>query len=95
MYDDIANNPSNPRPGVIINNPKGSDVYAGVPKVLFVNYKFLSQILLVSVWMCNIKKKRKLHIYNSFLHYLKYFSSIIRKIDSFVTRFLKTIIQGK
>nr|KAJ0199247.1 hypothetical protein LSAT_V11C600332900 [Lactuca sativa] len=32
MYDDIANNPSNPRPGVIINNPKGSDVYAGVPK---------------------------------------------------------------
>ena len=34
MYDDIANNPLNPRPGVIINNPKGKDVYAGVPKVL-------------------------------------------------------------
>ena len=33
MYDDIANNPYNPRPGVIINSPKGSDVYAGVPKV--------------------------------------------------------------
>jgi len=32
MYDDIANNPSNPRPGTIINNPLGSDVYAGVPK---------------------------------------------------------------
>ncbi|KAL8196192.1 hypothetical protein R6Q57_025192 [Mikania cordata] len=32
MYDDIAHHPSNPRPGVIINNPKGSDVYAGVPK---------------------------------------------------------------
>ncbi|KAK1430551.1 hypothetical protein QVD17_13371 [Tagetes erecta] len=32
MYDDIANHPNNPRPGVIINNPKGPDVYAGVPK---------------------------------------------------------------
>ena len=34
MYDDIAKNPDNPRHGVIINNPKGKDVYAGVPKVL-------------------------------------------------------------
>ena len=33
MYDDIANNSENPRPGVIINNPHGSDVYEGVPKV--------------------------------------------------------------
>ncbi|KAK1615012.1 hypothetical protein QYE76_020529 [Lolium multiflorum] len=32
MYDDIANNSANPRPGVIINHPNGSDVYAGVPK---------------------------------------------------------------
>ncbi|XP_071730783.1 vacuolar-processing enzyme-like [Rutidosis leptorrhynchoides] len=32
MYDDIANHPSNPRPGVVINSPNGSDVYAGVPK---------------------------------------------------------------
>jgi legumain len=32
MYDDIANNEANPRPGVIINKPDGSDVYAGVPK---------------------------------------------------------------
>ncbi|KAI3804351.1 hypothetical protein L1987_25828 [Smallanthus sonchifolius] len=32
MYDDIANDPSNPRPGVIINSPNGPDVYAGVPK---------------------------------------------------------------
>ncbi|PWA38257.1 peptidase C13, legumain [Artemisia annua] len=32
MYDDIAYDPNNPRPGVIINSPKGSDVYAGVPK---------------------------------------------------------------
>jgi legumain len=34
MYDDIANNHENPRRGVIINHPKGKDVYAGVPKVL-------------------------------------------------------------
>ncbi|KAJ0632298.1 putative legumain protein [Helianthus annuus] len=34
MYDDIANHESNPKPGVIINNPKGHDVYAGVPKVM-------------------------------------------------------------
>ncbi|XP_051207852.1 vacuolar-processing enzyme beta-isozyme 1 [Lolium perenne] len=32
MYDDIANNHENPRRGVIINHPKGKDVYAGVPK---------------------------------------------------------------
>ncbi|KNA12703.1 hypothetical protein SOVF_123500 [Spinacia oleracea] len=32
MYDDIANNPLNPRKGVIINHPNGEDVYAGVPK---------------------------------------------------------------
>ncbi|KAL4565620.1 hypothetical protein LXL04_029722 [Taraxacum kok-saghyz] len=32
MYDDIANDPNNPRPGTIINSPNGSDVYAGVPK---------------------------------------------------------------
>ncbi|KAK1663528.1 hypothetical protein QYE76_051687 [Lolium multiflorum] len=32
MYDDIANNPLNPRRGVIINHPNGTDVYAGVPK---------------------------------------------------------------
>ncbi|TKY55414.1 Vacuolar-processing enzyme [Spatholobus suberectus] len=32
MYDDIATNDLNPRPGVIINHPQGQDVYAGVPK---------------------------------------------------------------
>uniref|UniRef100_UPI00174F7D81 Asparaginyl endopeptidase n=1 Tax=Clitoria ternatea TaxID=43366 RepID=UPI00174F7D81 len=32
MYDDIAWHELNPRPGVIINNPRGEDVYAGVPK---------------------------------------------------------------
>lgn len=35
MYDDIANNKLNPRPGVIINRPDGDDVYGGVPKVNF------------------------------------------------------------
>ncbi|KNA12578.1 hypothetical protein SOVF_124600 [Spinacia oleracea] len=32
MYDDIAFDEENPRPGVIINSPHGHDVYAGVPK---------------------------------------------------------------
>uniref|UniRef100_A0A7N2KR98 Legumain prodomain domain-containing protein n=1 Tax=Quercus lobata TaxID=97700 RepID=A0A7N2KR98_QUELO len=32
MYDDIAFDRENPRPGVIINSPNGSDVYHGVPK---------------------------------------------------------------
>ncbi|KAJ0667662.1 putative legumain protein [Helianthus annuus] len=32
MYDDIAKSDMNPRPGIIINSPKGEDVYAGVPK---------------------------------------------------------------
>eukprot|EP00262_Sarcandra_glabra_P009435 TRINITY_DN23819_c0_g1_i1.p1 TRINITY_DN23819_c0_g1~~TRINITY_DN23819_c0_g1_i1.p1 ORF type:complete len:489 (-),score=76.43 TRINITY_DN23819_c0_g1_i1:167-1633(-) len=32
MYDDIAYNMENPRQGIIINNPYGEDVYAGVPK---------------------------------------------------------------
>ncbi|TMW84818.1 hypothetical protein EJD97_024310 [Solanum chilense] len=32
MYDDIAYNSENPKPGVIINKPHGPDVYNGVPK---------------------------------------------------------------
>ncbi|KAI3917684.1 hypothetical protein MKW98_021446 [Papaver atlanticum] len=32
MYDDIVFSEYNPRPGVIINNPRGEDVYYGVPK---------------------------------------------------------------
>uniref|UniRef100_A0A1D1YQ47 Vacuolar-processing enzyme n=1 Tax=Anthurium amnicola TaxID=1678845 RepID=A0A1D1YQ47_9ARAE len=32
MYDDIAYNEENPRPGIIINHPQGENVYAGVPK---------------------------------------------------------------
>ncbi|XP_015971413.1 vacuolar-processing enzyme [Arachis duranensis] len=38
MSDDIANNEENPRPGVIINHPNGSDVYKGVPKDYTGNY---------------------------------------------------------
>ncbi|KAG5524749.1 hypothetical protein RHGRI_031428 [Rhododendron griersonianum] len=33
MYDDIASNEENPRPGIIINSPDGDNVYSGVPKV--------------------------------------------------------------
>ncbi|RYR59884.1 hypothetical protein Ahy_A05g025841 isoform B [Arachis hypogaea] len=32
MHDDIATDPLNPRPGVIINHPEGPNVYDGVPK---------------------------------------------------------------
>ncbi|XP_022750111.1 vacuolar-processing enzyme-like [Durio zibethinus] len=32
MYDDIAFNEENPRPGIIINSPNGDDVYKGLPK---------------------------------------------------------------
>lgn len=35
MFDDIAHNRHNPRPGVILNHPNGEDVYHGVPKVFF------------------------------------------------------------
>jgi legumain len=41
MYDDIADNPENPRPGVIINNPQGEDVYKGVPKVRVFFFVFM------------------------------------------------------
>lgn len=33
MYDDIAFDENNPRPGIIVNSPTGADVYKGVPKV--------------------------------------------------------------
>jgi legumain len=31
VYNDIANNPENPRPGTLINHPTGEDVYANMP----------------------------------------------------------------
>ena len=32
VYDDIADNPENPRPGTLINHPSGIDNYVGMPK---------------------------------------------------------------
>ncbi|GFX31478.1 legumain [Trichonephila clavipes] len=32
MEDDLANNAQNPTPGIVINHPKGNDVYKDVPK---------------------------------------------------------------
>lgn len=32
VFDDIAQNPENPRPGTLINHPSGGDVYAGMPR---------------------------------------------------------------
>lgn len=49
MYDDIANDPSNPRPGTLINSPNGSDVYAGVPKVCSPR-TFYTSILVASLY---------------------------------------------
>lgn len=40
MYDDIAFNEENPRPGVIINSPNGDDVYKGVPKVCYLSFSY-------------------------------------------------------
>jgi len=46
MYDDIANDEENPRPGVIINSPHGDDVYKGVPKVVkIIFFVSLSNVL--------------------------------------------------
>lgn len=48
MYDDIAFDKNNFRPGVIINKPNGEDVYKGVPKVFLFytifNYEFVYNI---------------------------------------------------
>lgn len=49
MYDDIANNKLNPRPGVIINRPDGDDVYAGVPKVKF-DHMVILLVLSLLLW---------------------------------------------
>lgn len=45
MYDDIAHNEENPRKGIIINNPKGGDVYKGVPKDYTGKYLTTSNLL--------------------------------------------------
>lgn len=53
MYDDIAYDPNNPRPGVVINSPKGSDVYAGVPKV---HLHHVTILLVIAFTMINFCK---------------------------------------
>ena len=56
MYDDIANSPENPRRGVVINHPKGKDIYHGVPKELLLPsywvFPFLIQIRLMINLSC-------------------------------------------
>ncbi|GAB4854417.1 hypothetical protein Ancab_023003 [Ancistrocladus abbreviatus] len=47
MYDDIASNEENPRLGVIINNPRGGNVYQGVPKDYTGNNVTTSNLLAV------------------------------------------------
>ena len=37
MYDDIAYNEDNPKPGAIINRPGGENVYPHVPKVCMIH----------------------------------------------------------
>ncbi|KAH1048214.1 hypothetical protein J1N35_038998 [Gossypium stocksii] len=49
MYDDIAYNEENPRPGIIINNPHGNDVYKGVPKDYTGENVLLTTFLLLSL----------------------------------------------
>jgi glycosylphosphatidylinositol transamidase (GPIT) subunit GPI8 len=57
MYDDIAHNILNPRPGVIINHPKGENVYNGVPKVIL-DVSSL-QILVLHKCMSSLPSKSK------------------------------------
>lgn len=51
MYDDIAQSEENPRPGVIINNPHGEDVYKGVPKVCVILESFGHILLVETVFL--------------------------------------------
>ncbi|KAM6562830.1 hypothetical protein CsatB_022828 [Cannabis sativa] len=64
MYDDIANSPENPHPGIIINSPNGSDVYHGVPKMIYEQLyaNDLNDIL---------KKKHEANGYKSLVFYLE------------------------
>lgn len=50
MYDDIAFSPENPRKGILINHPNGSDVYHGVPKVhIYIIYLDFSLIFFILI----------------------------------------------
>jgi hypothetical protein len=57
MYDDIAHNILNPRPGVIINHPKGENVYNGVPKVN--TWCFFTSISVLHKCMSSLPSKSK------------------------------------
>lgn len=63
MADDIASHPENPYPGTIFNSPNGKDVYANVPKVLYLssrtlilnsNEEFLFRIILAGMLQLEI-----------------------------------------
>jgi legumain len=45
MYHDIANHLENPRPGIIINKPNGSDVYHGVHTISKLNSHRCAQLI--------------------------------------------------
>ncbi|XBI57406.1 hypothetical protein VPH35_038808 [Triticum aestivum] len=53
MYDDSADSPDNPRRGVVINHPKGKDIYHGVPK----------ELLLPSYWDCTREQVTAKNLY--------------------------------
>lgn len=43
MADDVANNPTNPSPSIIMNKPHGPNVYPGVPRCGFI-FSLINQI---------------------------------------------------
>lgn len=65
MYDDIALHPENPRRGVIINHPNGSDVYHGVPRVHIYTYSILT-----FPYFNNILSLKKSHFLNIFMKFV-------------------------
>lgn len=80
MYDDIAFDEENPRPGVIINKPDGGDVYEGVPKVSHVtflgiqytNFYFMFNSLLIwTFFNCRITLVQMLLLTTFMLLYLE------------------------
>lgn len=78
MYDDIAYNEENPRPGVIINSPNGDDVYKGVPKVCYLVFQnplcikiFMISKYDIGIYCCRITLVNKLLSITFFLLYLE------------------------
>lgn len=80
MYDDIAFDEENPRPGVIINKPDGGDVYEGVPKashvtflgIQYANFYFMFDSLLIwTFFNCRITLVQMLLLTTFMLLYLE------------------------